>query len=106
MSIYLQKLIFIHIKKVWYSYRLFFNFFHFSIFGNFKCIFSISRADRICKSLGIDIEDLRGDLEDDISGIGQPMEEFTFELPEQEEKEDLKTYLGFRGDVSLAKNFS
>ena len=91
--------IYSHKKSLVFIQTIFLTFFIFLFLGT-SSVFSQSREQiEYAKSLGIDIEDLRGDLEDDISGIGQPMEEFTFELPEQEEKEDLKTYLGFRGDV-------
>ena len=54
----------------------------------------------LAKSFGIDIEELKNDLQQEISGIGRPIEDFTFQIPENDEQEDLSTYLGFRGDVN------
>ncbi|ERL46903.1 iron complex transport system ATP-binding protein [Candidatus Micropelagos thuwalensis] len=54
----------------------------------------------LAQSLGFDIDDLKGGFEDKETGIGREMEDFTIELPDKKDKEDLRTYLGFRGDLS------
>ena len=54
----------------------------------------------LAKSFGLDIENLSQKYEKKQSGIGQEIEDFKLELSEKEEKEDLRTYLGFRGDTA------
>lgn len=49
---------------------------------------------------GFDVDGLSKDFENEETGIGQEIEDFSLEIPEKDEKEDLRTYLGFRGDTA------
>ena len=76
--------IYSHKKSLVFIQTIFLTFFIFLFLGT-SSVFSQSQEQiEFAKSLGIDIEDFKGDLEDEISGIGQPMEDFTFELRQEE----------------------
>ena len=51
----------------------------------------------LAERFGIDIDELPNSLEDKNNEIGE--EDFIITTPEKEKKQDLRTYLGFRGDI-------
>lgn len=94
-------------KSTFIKYSLILAFFGVAYALNIFSIVLVSEASaqtreqrELAARYGINIDDLSKDFEKKETGIGQEIEDFSLELPEKEEKEDLRTYLGFRGDVA------